>query len=482
MLKLYNTLTRSIETFTPQNLNEVTMYACGPTVYDYQHIGHMRRYVGDDILSRVLKMNGYTVMRVMNITDVGHLVSDSDDGEDKMEKGARKYGESVWDVAHRFEEQFIDSCKLLLIQKSALLLHATDYIKEQIGLIAVLEEKGFTYRIADGIYFDTSKFPDYTRLSRQKEEDLKAGARVEMAEGKKHSTDFALWKFSYPDGRSFDYAQDDGAARRQMEWESPWGIGFPGWHIECSAMSLEGLFHCFTDGKIDVQKINTIDIHTGGIDHIAIHHTNEIAQAEAATGKQFVNYWVHHNFLQVNGEKMSKSLGNFYTVQDVIERGFDPMALRYLYLQTHYRQEMNFTWESLEAAEKGLQRLRREVTNYELRITSHEKRIIEFEKKFKSAVNDDMNMAKALSVVWEVVGSGYSDEEKVGSLVIMDNVLGLELFKKQEIPEGVLDLVNKREEFRKQKDYQKSDELRKEIRDLGYEIEDTVTKPVILPI
>ncbi|HSW88658.1 MAG TPA: cysteine--tRNA ligase [Candidatus Saccharimonadales bacterium] len=496
MLKLYNTLTRSIEEFKPLDPQKVTMYSCGPTVYDYQHIGHMRRYVGDDVLARVLKLNGFIVKRVMNITDVGHLVSDSDEGEDKMEKGARKFGMSVWKIAKMFEKQFVESCESLLIEKPNILMHATDYIKEQIDLIRVLEEKGFTYQISDGIYFDTSKFPEYTKLSRQKEDALKAGARVEMTEGKKQATDFALWKFSYPNGRSFDSAQDDAAKRRQMEWESPWGIGFPGWHIECSAMSLEGLFKAFTDGKLLQDKVRTIDIHTGGIDHIAIHHTNEIAQAEAATDKKFVDYWVHHNFLQVNGEKMSKSLGNFYTVQDVIDKGFDPMALRYLYLQTHYRQEMNFTWESLEAAEKGLQRLRGEIAKLSKDATfpphlnplPHGEEKNEFQEKFLDAVNDDMNMAKALAVVWELMKSDFSDKEKTNSVIAMDNVLGLELFKKDQlrttykIPEEVKKLVEQREVFRKQKDFKKSDELRDEISERGYEIKDTPSGPQITAI
>jgi cysteinyl-tRNA synthetase len=485
MLKIYNTLTRSVETFTPQDLNEVTMYSCGPTVYDYQHIGHMRRYVGDDILIKVLKLNGFKINRVMNITDVGHLVSDSDEGEDKMEKGARKFGLTVWEIAKMFEQQFIASCERLLIEKPTHLLHATDYIEIQIKLIEILEEKGFTYRISDGIYFDTSKFPEYTKLSRQNEDALKAGARVEMTEGKKNPTDFALWKFS-PSASS-------GLPNRQMEWESPWGIGFPGWHIECSAMSLEGLFHAFQDGGLVSDKVQTIDIHTGGIDHIAIHHTNEIAQAEAATGKQFVNYWVHHNFLQVEGEKMSKSLGNFYTVQEVLDKGFDPMALRYLYLQTHYRQEMNFTWESLEAAEKGLKRLRGEVSKLSINASvpprSNYGEGTEFEERFKNAVNDDMNMAKALAVVWELVKSDYADEEKAASLVMMDNVLGLELFKNDklsitndEIPEVVAKLVQEREVFRNEKNYKKSDELREEIKKLGYEIKDTSNGTEITPV
>ncbi len=293
MLRLYNTLSRTIQDFKPLNNNQVGIYSCGPTVYDYQHIGHMRRYVGDDILVRVLKFNNYNVKHVMNITDVGHLVSDSDTGEDKMEK----FGMSVWEIAKKFEKQFFDSEKLLNIKKPDVVIRATDAIKDQIGLIQILEEKGFTYKIEDGIYFNTSKFPDYFKLSGQNPDELKAGARVAITEGKKNISDFALWKFS---------SQNE---KRAMEWDSPWGVGFPGWHIECSAMSMKNLGQTF-------------DIHTGGIDHISIHHTNEIAQSQAATGRKFVNYWVHHNFLTVENEKMSKSLNNFYTVEDVVKKGF----------------------------------------------------------------------------------------------------------------------------------------------------------------
>lgn len=457
MLKIYNTLTRKIEEFKPLNPPHVTMYSCGPTVYDYQHIGHMRRYVGDDILIRILKMNRYEVKHSMNITDVGHLVSDSDEGEDKMEKGARKFGKSVWDIAKMFEQQFKDSCQALNIDLPKDLMHATAYIKEQISLIETLEKKGFTYKIADGIYFDSSKLKDYGKLTGQKAQDLKAGARVEMVEGKKHPTDFALWKFSYPDGRSFDSAQDDISQKRQMEWESPWGVGFPGWHIECSAMAMSAL------GE-------TLDIHTGGIDHIPVHHTNEIAQSEAASGKQFVNYWVHHNFLQVEGQKMSKSLGNTYTVQDIIEKGFDPMALRYLYLQTHYRQEMNFTWDSLKAAQKALDRLYSEAASYE----SPKIGCAEFEGRFFDAINDDINMPKALAIMWELIHSDYPSAAKAESLGKMDQVLGLDLFTQKEIkiPANVMELLEKRKQYRAEKNYAKSDELRDEILDLGYEVLD----------
>ncbi|MEK9176248.1 MAG: cysteine--tRNA ligase [Patescibacteria group bacterium] len=446
MLRIYNTLSRSIEQFEPLSPPKVGIYSCGPTVYDYQHIGHMRRYIGDDILIRVLKFNNFSVHHVMNITDVGHLVSDADEGEDKMEKGARKFGLSVWDIAKKFEAQFKDSCKLLNITLPKDLMHATDYIPEQIELIKKLEGKGVTYKTGDGIYFDTSKFPDYFKLSRQNPEELRGGARVDLGE-KKNITDFALWKFNPKD------------EKRQMEWESPWGVGFPGWHIECSAMSMKALGESF-------------DIHTGGIDHINIHHTNEIAQAEAVTNKPFVKYWVHHGFLTVEGEKMSKSVGNTHTVEDVAKKGFDPMSLRYLYLQTHYRQEMNFTWEALKAAQTALNRLRSEFTSWE------EAKVgcAEFEQNFLNAVNDDLNMPKALSIVWEMVKSDYPPSAKKRSLLKMDEVLGLQLSsfvpEKVDVPSDVRLLVDKREELRRAGNYEEADKVRLEIESKGFTVED----------
>lgn len=487
MLKLYNTLSRSVENFKPLVPPHVGMYTCGPTVYDYQHIGHMRRYVGDDILVRVLKTNRYEVKQVMNITDVGHLTSDADTGEDKMEKGARKHGMNVWDIAKKFEQQFFDSAEKLNIQRPDVVMKATDHIKDQIDLISVLEEKGFTYKTEDGIYFDTSKFPNYSKLSGQHLEELKAGARVEIVAGKKNPTDFALWKFT-PSG-----------TRRQMEWESPWarpgsdepsarrGVGFPGWHLECSAMSMKAL------GL-------TLDIHTGGIDHISIHHTNEIAQSEAASDKQFVRYWIHHAFLLVEGEKMSKSLGNIFTVDDVQKRGFDPLSLRYLYFQTHYRQEMNFTWEALEAAQHALNRLRNEVSKFDepkiarlpsLRSGVSGQGCAEFEQRFQDAVNDDLNMPKALAVVWELLKSDYPTSAKAESLFKFDEVLGLDLARVwgvghrvriEKIPEEVLKLVKEREELRAQKRFHLADQLRNKIKKMGYEIEDKDEKAVVKKI
>ncbi|KKQ29845.1 MAG: Cysteine-tRNA ligase [Candidatus Levybacteria bacterium GW2011_GWA1_37_16] len=445
MLRLFNTLTKKVEEFKPLNPPVVNMYACGPTVYDYQHIGHMRRYVGDDILIRALEFNGFKVKQAMNITNVGHLVSDSDTGEDKMEKGARKFGMSVWDIAKKFEKQFFNSMDALNISRPDILMHAADYIQEQIVFIQILEQKGFAYKIEDGIYFDTS--------------------RIEMVKGKKHLTDFALWKFSYPNGRPFDLAKDTSLSRRQMEWASPYGLGFPGWHIECSTMAIKGL------------DTETLDIHTGGIDHISIHHTNEIAQSEAATGKEFVKYWVHHNFLHVDGNKMSKSTGNIWTVEDVIKKGFDPLALRYLYLQTHYRQEMNFTWDSLEAAQVAYKRLIEEVA----KLRDPKVGCAEYEEKFLEAINDDLNTAKALSVVWEMIKSDQPDSAKAESLLKMDQVLGLDFDSAKQkkktikivVPAEVQLLIEERNGLRKQGSYTQADHVRNKIKKLGYNIKDT---------
>jgi len=419
------------------------MYSCGPTVYDYQHIGHMRRYVGDDILVRVLKFNNFDVKHVMNITDVGHLTSDEDTGEDKMEKGAAQYKLSVWDLAKKFEKQFTDSMNVLNIVPPKKLIRATETIEDQIELIKILEEKGFTYTITDGVYFDTSKFKKYGAFGLS---EIKEGARVEKNPEKKNPRDFALWKFS-------------GETKRQMEWDSPWGKGFPGWHIECSAMSMKNLGPTF-------------DIHTGGIDHIAIHHTNEIAQSEAASGKPFVKYWVHHAFLLVDGQKMSKSLGNFYTVDDIKKNGFDPLALRYLYLQTHYRQEMNFTWDSLKAAENAFEKLKNDIQNLE------EPKVgcAEFEQKFLDAVNNDLNMPEALAVVWDLIRSDYPSSAKAESLKKFDEVLGLNLFEKTStkavIPDEILKLVEEREELRRKKRFHLADQMRNKIKKMGYDLHD----------
>lgn len=461
MLNIYNTLTRKIEEFHPINSPNVGMYACGPTVYDYLHIGNMRRYVNDDILIRVLVFDGYKVKHVINITDVGHLTSDQDTGEDKMEKGAKKFNMSVWDIAKKFEKVFFEDWEKLNLKKPALIMHATDYIKDQIDLIEILEERGYTYKINDGIYFDTSKFPEYNKLSKQKIEELKAGARVKVVHGKRNPSDFALWKFS---------SKED---KRQMEWKSPWGVGFPGWHLECSAMAMKALGVNF-------------DIHTGGVDHISVHHTNEIAQSEAASNKPFVNYWVHHAFLVVEDEKMSKSLDNFYRVKDIISKGYDPLSLRYLFLQTHYRQEMNFTFDALTASQKALNRLRDELISLG---EAADRGCEEYDNKFFAAINDDLNVSKALAVLWDLLKSDCSKSKKVKSILDYDKILGLKLNeakeirgKKLEIPEEVMRMVNEREKLRKQRRFHLADQLRNKIKKMGYEVEDTKKGVRVVPL
>ena len=332
MLKIFNSLSRQIEEFKPLNSSFVGFYTCGPTVYSFAHIGNFRTYITADLLIRVLKYNGYEVKYIMNLTDVGHLTGDNsgdaDTGEDRMEKTAKKEGKTAWEVAEFYTQAFLNDYKALRLIEPEQFVKATDHIKEQIGLICILEEKGYAYKISDGIYFDTSKFKNYGQLSSL--DQIREGARVEINPEKKNPRDFALWKFSFPEGRPFDSARDDEASLRQMECDSPWGIGFPGWHIECSAMSMKYLGETF-------------DIHVGGMDIKETHHPNEIAQSEAATGKKFVNYWVHGAFILVNGEKMSKSKGNLYRVYDLEKEGYDPMSLRYLYLQTHYRKAVSYT-------------------------------------------------------------------------------------------------------------------------------------------
>lgn len=462
-MKLYNTLSRTIEEFTSIQERHVGFYACGPTVYDYAHIGHARKFAMDDVLIRTLKHGGYAVTHVMNITDVGHLVSDDDTGEDKMEKGAKKYGKTVWEVAKEFEDFFWKTIDLMKIEHPNVSCRATDYIPEQIALISRLEKNGYTYAIADGVYFDTSKFPTYGELTHLDKEKLKAGVRVEMVEGKKNVTDFALWKFSPKN------------EKRQMEWESPWGVGFPGWHIECSAMSMKFLGEQF-------------DIHTGGIDHIPIHHTNEIAQAEAATGKRpFVRYWVHHNFLRVDSEKMSKSLGNFYTIDDVIQKGFSPMALKLFFLGAHYRSEVNFTWDQLQSSQTAYDRLiaslstaKKEEDRNALSAEKLEK-INEYREKFFARMEEDLHTPEALSIFWEVLKSNIPGKDKYDLLIEFDSVFALGLAQSvivydethAAIPSGVQMLLDTRQAARDAKDFAKADQLRDDIAVFGWSVEDT---------
>ena len=438
------------------NPPKVGMYSCGPTVYHYPHIGNLRTYISNDLLKRTLILNGFDVKHVMNITDVGHLVGDSETGEDKMEKGARREGKTVWQIAEYYANDFWDSLQKLNILLPNIVCKATDYIKEMIDLIVKLEQKGYTYWIEDGIYFDTSKLSDYGKLARLDIKGLQAGARIDIVIGKKSITDFALWKFT-PSG-----------ARRQMEWDSPWGKGFPGWHIECSAMSMKHLGETF-------------DIHTGGIDHIPVHHTNEIAQSEAVTGKQFVRYWIHFAHLIVNGEKMSKSLGNFFTKDDIVKQGFDLLDFRYLCLNTHYRTTMNFSWKSITSARQALNKLITKINIIKEHLgTGKPERETENTKKhfdeFISEINNDLNVPQGLAVLWGIVDDPkITDAEKLQLIKQIDVVLGLNLLLgiAENIPTELLELAQKRDEYRKAKNWSKSDELRKVIENKRYRVEDT---------
>ena len=457
-MQLYNSETRRKEEFNPLNPAQITMYCCGPTVYNYAHIGNMRTYIFEDLLGRTLRLR-YPVKHVMNVTDVGHLVSDADDGEDKMELGAAREGKSAWDIAKFYETKFFEDYDALHCTRPSVTSRATEHIQEMIALVKTLEEKGYNYRTSDGIYYDTSKFARYDALvGRSRLEGLKGGARVEMSEEKKNPTDFALWKFSPTD------------KKRQMEWESPWGVGFPGWHVECSAMAMKYL------GP-------TIDIHCGGIDHVSVHHTNEIAQSEAATGQKYVDYWVHGEFLVLRAGKMSKSGGTFVTLQTLRDKGYDPLDYRYLCLTAHYRTQLEFTYESLDSARKSLQTLRREVSKAQEAAQRQNSvptaRLGEVKAQFQAAMEDDLNAPKALAVVWEVLrGADLNAAEKVEFVKFADGVLSLDLFrapeeKKVELPEDVQQLLQARAEARAAKDYKKSDELRDALRAAGYAVKDT---------
>ncbi len=445
-MKIYNTLKRQKEKLVTIRPGEVGIYSCGPTVYSSPHVGNMYAYVCWDVLVRSLKYLDYKVKNVINITDVGHLVSDGDGGEDKMEKGSKKEGLTVWEIAKKYEEEFLNNLVDLNIEKPWKMPRATEHIKEQINLIKKIEVNGFTYKISDGIYFDTGKMADYGKMANLDLEKIKEGARVEINEEKKNSTDFALWKFS-PKG-----------VKRQMEWDSPWGKGFPGWHIECTAMSIRYLG-------------NNFDIHTGGEDHIPVHHTNEIAQAEGAFGHDSVKYWMHNAFITFKGSKISKSSGGLYTVTDLKDMGFDPLAFRYMVLSSHYRKGLEFSIESLRAAETALNKLRK----YRVKEGSKDKVNLKFKDEFVAKISDDLAMPEALAIVWKLVRSDLTAEEKWTTLLDMDKVLGLKLAEemvKEVIPEAILKLVEDRKKARENKNWVESDRLRDIIRSKGYLVED----------
>jgi cysteinyl-tRNA synthetase len=470
-LKFYNTLTSEVDEFVAQNPERVTVYSCGPTVYSYPHIGNWASYIYWDTLVRILMANDYTVDRVMNLTDVGHLTSDADEGEDKLEKSAKREGKTAWEIAKFYTEDFLNGMDSLGLITPQHIAKVTDYIPQQLDLVRRLKAKGFTYQISDGIYFDISKFPTYADFAHLDLDSLKAGARVEFNPEKHNSSDFALWKFT-PSGE-----------KRDMEWETPSDLldngekdkmGFPGWHLECSAISMSIL------GE-------TLDIHTGGIDHIPVHHTNEIAQSEAATGVKFCNYWLHNNHMKVNGTKISKSLGNGYTLQDLHKKGFSPIEFRMLVLQGSYRNEGNFTFKALGSAQN---RLRNWQNTAALRHQTHD---IASDNSTKSipalaasqaiveAVNDDLGTPQALAIIDEAfteIAKAKPSEINRFALVQMletiDTVLGLQLVSSTpDISDEAKKTILERNQARIQKDWKKADELRAQLTKQNIIIKDT---------
>lgn len=457
-LQFYNTASRKKELFTlPEGVPAVRMYCCGPTVYHFAHIGNLRTYIFEDFLVRTLKYYGFKVNHIVNITDVGHLTSDADDGDDKMEKGAAREGKSVWDIAKFYTDAFMADCKRLNIQEPTRWTRATEHIQEQIDLVKTLEEKGFTYRTSDGIYFDSLKFPRYADFARLDVENLRRGSRIDMGE-KKNATDFALWKFSPTD------------KKRAMEWDSPWGVGFPGWHIECSAMAM---------------KYNgpTLDIHCGGTDHIRVHHTNEIAQSECANGVLFSRFWMHGEFLRLDGSKMSKSSGEFLTVSLLMEKGFNPLDYRYFALGSHYRNYLNFSYESLEGAREALKSLRKKTDPLIGKATSIEsEKAKAFQNEFCEAIGDDLNMPRALGILNTMLKSDLDDGEKAALVLDMDKIFGLKLDEPREEFEKKIDgvdvekiesLIAARKVARENKNWAESDRIRDELAAMNVMIKDS---------
>jgi cysteinyl-tRNA synthetase len=473
-LYLFNTASRTRELFEPVH-NPVGLYCCGPTVYNYAHIGNLRTYIFEDVLKRALTAFGYGVTHVVNITDVGHLTSDQDTGEDKMEKGARREGKSVWDIAAHFTVTFMEDIKALNIIPADHWPKATDHIARMIDLVRTLEERGFTYRTNDGIYFATEKFPEYVQFARLDPESLRAGERVDMGD-KRRPTDFALWKFSPKD------------TQRQMEWDSPWGVGFPGWHIECSAMSLAYLQQ-------------PVDIHCGGADHIRVHHTNEIAQTEAATGRQFVRYWLHGEFLMLDKGKMAKSGDSFVTIAALRQKNIAPLAYRMFCFSAHYRSPLTFSWESMQAAEQGLKNLRKTIATLgpdQPDGTWQKPRVDAALEPFYTAVGDDLNMPRAVAALWDLLHDASVDNGlRRACAAAADAVLGLDLLVQPddriavvhgvegeeirfesaipvpgEVRTAIANLLSKRRKARTAKQYGIADAIRQKLTGLGIVVKD----------
>ena len=448
---LTNTMSRKKEVFKPLREGEVGIYTCGLTVYNFAHIGNLRAYVFADTLKRMFLFNGYKVNHVMNITDVGHLTGDEDEGEDKMEAGARREGKTVWEIVDFYTEAFFDDLKRLRIIFPTVTCRATRHVDDMIDMIRKIESNGYTYVAGGNVYFDTSKLPDYGKLARLKLDEDNTRSRVESDPYKRNPFDFVLWFTRY----KYD--------SHAMQWDSPWGRGFPGWHIECSAMSSKYLGERF-------------DIHTGGIDHIPIHHTNEIAQSEAAFGHEWVNYWLHSEFLVIGeGEKMSKSLGNFITLQTLIDKGYDPAEYRYYLLGAHYKKQLAFTLEALDGAKSAMKRLATKIGELKESEAPVSKPNSVLLYEFHEAINDDLNTPRALAVLWKVVDSeDLRPGEKLSLINEFDRVLGLGLseIETEVIPEEVEELANQRDQARRGKDWKKADELRKLISKKGYEVLD----------
>ena len=448
----YNTLTRKKELFKPIDEREIRMYSCGPTVYKDATIGNMRTNIFQDVLRRVLKYNGYKLKHAMNITDVGHLVSDGDEGEDKMLKTAREENKSPLEIAQYYTKLFFEDLKLLNIETPEIVCKATEHIKEMLEYVEKLVNNGYAYETSTAIYFDISKLDKYPILSNLNLEEQKAGARVDIDPEKRSPYDFALW-IKAPENHL-------------MKWDSPWGPSYPGWHIECSAMGQKYLGEQF-------------DIHTGGIDLIPTHHENEIAQSKGACGKIPANYWMHGEYLLIDGGKMSKSLGNVYLVKDFIKRGYDPIVYKLFSYSCHYRNKLNFTWEGIEAASKSLERLKKGyIVHLKGKDEVDEDVINEYEERFHKAINDDLNMPAAMGVVWEVVRQDKKSDKFAKLLLKFDTVLGLKINEecnkpKEELPEEILELIEERKKARENKEWNKSDELRDIIKEKGYEIKDT---------
>ena len=455
-VKLYNTLTKKKEDFVPLNGNEVKIYSCGPTVYSYAHIGNFRAYIFVDNLRRILEYNGYKLKHVMNITDVGHLESDGDDGEDKMEKAAKKENKSPYEIAKFYTDKFLEDMKKLNIEMPEIIAKATEHIPDMLELAKEIVKNGYGYETSTAIYFDVSKLDKYPVLSNRNIDEQIAGARVDVDPEKRNPYDFAIW-IKAPENHI-------------MKWDSPWGLSYPGWHLECSAMSKKYLGEVF-------------DIHTGGVDHIPTHHENEIAQSKGAFGKILAKIWMHVEFLQVNGGKMSKSLGNVYNIEQLEQKGIEALAYKLFCYTAHYRTKLNFTFEGALASQKALNRLRESyIKNISGKDEISNEQIEEYRNKFLQAINDDLNMPVAMGIVWEVARSEKKSKKIAKLLLEFDNVLGLDLInsekyinsqKEIEVPSEIQELLNERKKAREEKNWALADKLRDEIKLKGYIVKDT---------